>query len=186
MPDTLLKKESPFDKLRINIIGLDIFSYGSAALFLLVIASYGVVVLLNHNLKAKEPQLEEEIRQDESDLKGDLHDLIAVDSRLNELGRIVSKHRFSGGVFEFFEKNALPQVQFSNFVLSGNNYRADLAGETANFRTLAQQITVLERQPEVQNVEFGGIAINSKNRINFTLKITFSPSVFTRPPQPTP
>lgn len=185
MVETLLKKESALDKLHINIGGFAIFSYGSVALFLLTVTAYGLVALANHNLQAQEPQLEEEIQQKVTGLKKDLHDLLISDSRLQELKNLISKHRFSSSIFLFFEKTTLPQVQFSNFNLNGSTLRVDLAGETTNFNTLAQQITILENSPEVESIEFGGLSITAKNRIGFSLNVIFKPSLINLPPQPT-
>ncbi len=185
MGETLLKKESPFEKFRINVTGFTIFAYGSAALFLLVSGAYGLLLFLNHNLKVREPVLEQEIKEEETTLKKDLHDLLLVDSRFNELKRLVANHRFSGRVFELFEKNTLLQVQFSSFNLSGSDRKVNLIGEAASFRTLAQQISLLENHPDIQGVEFGGLSLNAKNRVNFALTVIFNPSLFGFPPAPT-
>lgn len=182
MPDQLLKKESPMEKFQLTLGG-SLFYYLSMVLFILVAAAYGGLLLLNKNLKDEEPKLLEAIQLKQIELRRDLKEILALESRLRNLKKIISAHRLNSRIFQFLEKNTHPRVQFSSFTLAGAERQMRLVGETLNYATLAQQITLFELDPEVEHVEFGGLSRGLKNRINFNLEIKLTPPLFIALPQ---
>lgn len=187
MSEELIKKESPFKRFQINASGSAVIFYTSATIFLITAASYGGLFFFNKNLGVREPILLEEIRAKEVSLREDLKDILLLETRLKNLKELLVEHPAPSRIIDFLETNTHPQVRFFSFVFSAAEKSISLGAEAASYATVAQQVIILEQNPEVQKIEFGGLSFNeTENKANFRLKIFVNPSLIQFQPETEP
>lgn len=154
--------------------------YASLLLFLITGAAYGGLVFVNASQKRAQTDLADQIRLKEEDLRPQVLDQIfAFDKRLTTGGAILNGHALSGNIFPFLENVTHPRVRFRSFRYTTEDKKITLAAETADYGTLAQQISFLQSDPNIDTVEFGGLSNSpdSKN-IAFKLIISLVPALF--------
>lgn len=173
MADLLLKKESPLAKIRLERGG-SVFFYASLALFFLVLAGYGGLSLLNRSQNAAKDLLLEEVGAKRENLRPELlSQIFLLDRRLKNIRAVLSNHVFTSNALRFLESSAHPQVRFLSFTLSAAGRKIDLTGQAASYATLAKQIGILERDPGLERVEFGGLSTLDNNTVGFKLTLIF-------------
>lgn len=90
---------------------------------------------------------------------------------------LLSQHLFPSNVLRFLEINTHARVRFLNFNFGADSRKLDMTGEAATYAALAEQIAVLENDPNVEAVEFGGLSIGAKNFVNFKIAVIFKPAL---------
>lgn len=180
MADLLGTKESYGTSLALER-GSSILLYLSIGLFFLVGAAFGGLLLLNRAQKESHVTLLGEVNKKEEDLKSDiLRQIFLLEGRLKGLRTLLSAHIFPSNVIKLLERDTLPQVRFLNFNFDAASGRLDMTGEAASYSVLARQINVFERDPQIEQVEFGGLSIlGGANLAGFKLTIIVKPSSLT-------
>lgn len=170
MADQLLKKEYDFRPLQ---VGGSIFFYIALALFFVTVASFGGLLLLNRAQKEARQTLLEETSQKEDNLRSDLvKQIFLLDQRLRNLRSLLAGHIFSSHVLKILEEDTLPRVRFLSFGLDVTSRKIDMTAEAVNYATVAQQIGVLEQDPRVERVEFGGLSAGVNSLAGFKVTVT--------------
>lgn len=105
-------------------------------------------------------------------------ELITLEQKINDFGSLLGEHRNTLNIFEFLEKNCLPNVWFSDFSFNGEEGKISVSGKTDNLITLEQQAFVLKQQSAVKNLDITKVLINKEGGIDFTLTIIFDHSIF--------
>ena len=163
---------------------IPILFYLSLLLFFVSMASYGGLFLLNRAQARAEQVLRQEIQRKEEDLRPELIDQIfLLERQLENMRTLLEKHSFPTQLLVLIEENTLPLVRFSTFNYQPALNRLDMSGETISYSLLAEQLGVLERNQEIERVEFGGLSRTAGNLVGFKLNLTFKQSVFKKPPQ---
>ena len=80
-------------------------------------------------------------------------------------------------LFEFLESKTHPKVFFSQFNFNSNDSKITLAGETDNFSTLGQQISILKNEKLIKNVILLQVSISKEGKIKFALEVSFNPAL---------
>jgi hypothetical protein len=150
-----------------------------------LIATVGIAVLSQGRERQKAQFIEQNKIKEES-LRPELLEQIAtLEQRLENTRALLSAHPFVSNVFRVLEADTHPQVRFSNFAFSRDALKVDLSGEASSYRVLARQIGIFEQDPQVQKVDFGGLASTGEGLVGFKLTLTFSPSLLqVRPEAP--
>lgn len=175
--DDLFKKERGYGPAQTRVASVEplLFYIGIMLLFF-VLAAYAGLVLLN---KAQEDSRQTETEQIRTKLEGLkpelLEKIFALDAQLKNLKRLVTEHALPSHIFKFLESNTYPQVFYDTFGFSRELNRIELSGKTVNFTSLASQISLLERNPNIDRVEFGGLSFEEGSFLNFKLVIFFKP-----------
>lgn len=142
--------------------------------FLLILALYGGLYLLNwRQEKARQNRLGEVSLKEEDLGKGLIENILALDSRLKNIKKLLARHTFASNVFRFLEENTHPLVRFNSFDFNAGEKRINLGAEAASFTVVARQISILEGNPLVEKVEFGGLTTDSLGLVRFQLSIIF-------------
>ena len=176
-PDLIKLKTGPSAKhLALNVSG-SFFFFISVGVFVIVTGAYGGFFLLNRNFEQRAEGLTEDIRMKETELRNDLKNIFLVESRLKNLKTLIEAHRMPSKIIAFLEETTLKSVRFASLALSVSERKLNLVAETENFVTLAQQISLLERHPNVTSVEFGGLSLSPRGVV-FTLQIIFQEEIF--------
>lgn len=176
MADFLSKKE-PY----VTTLGLE---RGSAFLFYLALGSLfiiaalaGGLLILNRSQNDVKQNVLEEVRLKEDGLKTEIiGQIFLLDERLKNLRALLSGHIFLSNVFRFLEQNTLSTTRFLNFNFDVNSGKLDATAEATNYAAVARQINILERDPQAEKVEFGGLSIGGNNLANFKVTVIFKKS----------
>jgi len=175
MADLFVKKEASLAALG---QGRSLLFYGSLLVFFLALASYGGLALLNPNLQNTKERLIEETKLKQESLRPELlSEIFLLDERLTNTRTLLSKHTFASNVFKLIESDTHPLVRFTNFNLTTDSRKLELSGEAADYAALSRQIGILERDPQVEKVEFGGLSFTVANLLGFKLTIILKPGL---------
>lgn len=178
MPDFLLKKDTEPVRIQIERSG-SIFLYISFGIFILILMAYGGLIFLN---KSQENTLNEFIKQvgiKEQNLRPEvIQQIFVLEQRLNNTKSLLVKHNFPLNIYKTLEKNTHPQVRFLTFNTEIPTNKIIMTGQTTSYATLAHQIGILERNPQINNVEFGGLSISQNDLLGFNLILTFKSDFF--------
>lgn len=148
-------------------------------LFIASLVTLGGLAFYKSSLGATRQKWVDDIKKEETKFneKGGVGNLVDLSGALNATRQLISGHVFSSNVFEFLQKATHPRVRFSNFSFSREERKINLAGEGASYRTVAEQISVLESNTQVEKVDFGGLSLGEKGLVNFKVTIFFRPSL---------
>lgn len=172
MPD-LLKKESALAQTFSEERGLFLF-YISITIFLASIAVYGGLLLLNNAQERAKKEIIEQVNIKEQSIEpGLINQIFLLDKRLKNMQKLLVEHVFTSNIFKMIEADTHPQVRFLNLNLNADNHQIDMTGETTGYSILARQIALLERDPQIERVEFGGLSLGGNNLLGFKLNIKF-------------
>lgn len=163
-----------------------IFFYISLAAFLITLAILGGMIFLNNTEKNTRDALQEEIKQKEANLHtGILQEIFTLEQRLINLQTVLTNHTFTSNILRMLEADTHPLVRFLGFSFSDNSRKIDMGGETTSYAVLARQIAQFEADPQIEQVEFGGLSFSSANNLlGFKLTLTFKQSLLQLRPQP--
>lgn len=109
--------------------------------------------------------------------EGGIGRLIGTSNSFNVARELTAKHVFSSNIFAFLAEVTHARVQFNSFSYARDSRKVDLSGLAASYKTVAEQVSILESHPQVEKVEFGGLASAERGLIGFRLGIIFKPSL---------
>lgn len=163
-----------------------IFFYISLAAFLITLATLGGMIFLNNAEKKTRDELQEEIKQKEANFNTSiLQEIFTLEQRLINLQTVLTNHKFTSNVLRSIEVDTHPLVRFFGFSFSDNSKKVNMGGETTSYAVLARQIAQFEADPQIEQVEFGGLSFSSAtNLLGFKLTLTLKPSLLQLRPQP--
>lgn len=87
------------------------------------------------------------------------------------------KNRYRSEIFILLEKNVLPDVTFSNFSFAEKNgdLLVNVAGVAASYKTVANQVSVIQALDEVAEVGFANLSLSPDGLVSFSMKIKLKP-----------
>lgn len=104
-------------------------------------------------------------------------------SQIANLKIILSQHVSSANIFQFLEKNTLPQVFYSGAKFKAGNGVLELTGRTPSLQFLAQQLSQFEQAPQVGSATLKSTAFNQSGSVDFTMLLAFQPDFLSKPVQ---
>jgi hypothetical protein len=146
------------------------------ALFTWAGLRYGYQSYLEEQVKATDTELAglaEKISADQQD------HFITLYSQITNLKGVLDKHQFTANALPVLEKNVASGVIFTSAKMDADTLSLELTGITPVFETLAAQMLVLEKAPEVASVALEKVNLASGN-VNFSLALTFKPEAFVK------
>ena len=178
MPDDLISKKPLAARAQfITQSGTLLFNV-AIIFFILVLAAWGGLYFFRRSLDTNAANWREQIITVEKELRPDfLNQLVALSDRLTAVREIISGHKFSSNTLLLLERDTHPQVAFSSFQYSADGRKIDLAAKAASYGIVADQVTLLEADSQVESVGFGGLQLDETGRVNFKLSIIFKASL---------
>lgn len=177
MADLSLQKSSSLARLGFGRGG-SLFLYVGIGAFAAVLITLGGLLFLN---RAREAMREEFIAENEAkkeSLRPELlNQIILLDKRLKGARDLLTGHNFASNVFRVIEANTHPQVRFANLVLSADALKTDMSGEAASYSAISRQVAILEREAQIEKVEFGGLSTTGEGLVGFKLSLIFKPTL---------
>jgi hypothetical protein len=177
LAELLLKKEISKPKIQVERTG-SLFFFLTFLLFLVSVASYGGIWFLNGAQKRTQESLFEQVKTKEAELRPELvNQIFLLEKRLSNMRLLLDEHIFVSNVLRRLEDNTHPQVRFLGFNFISNLRRVDTTGAAANYNTVAKQVGILKRDPQIESLEFGGLSMDPNGLVNFRMSITFKPTL---------
>lgn len=183
MFDLLARKEVTASKIKRSQQEGSLFFFLALLFFLAASAGYGGLFLLTRAQASTRDELILQIQEKEKNLRPEIIEQIFIlEERLKNITTLLNRHTFSSQAFHVIEADTHPQVRFTSFGFTPADYKADMSGETVSYAALARQVNILERDPQIERVEFGGLTLTGNNFLGFRSTIIFRPTVLqTRP-----
>jgi len=163
------------DKTKKQRIPENLLSYLSAGAFVIALvvslASFGYQLFLENRLNAKGVELEmlrNTIEQEK------IAEFQALDSKIRAARELLRNHVSMTNLFEYFEANTLPNVQFRSFDQEigqdGSLLTTKLNGVAGDYATLALQSNIFNQGSVLSQITFSDISLDSFGRVLFSLK----------------
>jgi len=179
MPDDLISKKQDFERTRAVVAESSGWLFtASAIIFVIVIAGWGGLFLFRRALESNAVVWREQVMVLERELSPDvLNQVLILFGRVTGARDILAGHLFSSNALSLLEKDAHPKVFFQTFQYAGQPRTATLLAKAGSYSDVAEQITILEADPQVESVSFGGLTLDEASLVNFKLTIIFKPSL---------
>lgn len=112
--------------------------------------------------------------------------LLAFDTQLKTLRRLLDQHARPANIFEVLEGTTLPETVLKAFTWS-NEGRLVVSGETANYSTLGRQLVAYSQDSRIANVELTGLGsgAGAGGAFGFTVMLSLRPDVVLAAPTST-
>ena len=157
--------------------GVWLLNIGLILFFTSLIATGGLY-LYQRSLESTHTRWLEQVKNQEGELRPDLlTQLVDLSNSLNITHELLSNHTFVSNVFSFLQQVTQPRVQFTTFSFTLDSQKIDVSGVAASYRVVADQINVLESNPQVEHVDFGGLSLGDRGLVNFKLAIIIRPDL---------
>jgi hypothetical protein len=104
-------------------------------------------------------------------------------SQIANLKTILGQHVSSANVFQFLEKNTLPQVSYSGAKFKAASANLELVGRTPSLQILAQQLSQMEQSPQIVSATLKSTSFNQSGSVDFTMVLVFQPDFLSKPVQ---
>jgi hypothetical protein len=98
--------------------------------------------------------------------------------KIEDFSRLFSSHQLSSNLFKLLESKTHPQVFWMSISLDTEDLTVSLAGQTQDFQTLGQQISILKEEELISGIDLFDIQLGEEGRVNFKLGLTFLPRAF--------
>jgi len=151
----------------------------SLVLLILALILFGGLFFYGRTIEASRADWAREVtkRKEAFGAEGGVGRLVSTSNSLGVVRELVGQHVFASNVFAFLAEVTHPKMQFNSFAFARDSRKIDLSGLAANYKTVAEQVNILESHPQVEKVEFGGLATTERGFVSFRLAIIFKPSL---------
>jgi hypothetical protein len=183
MPIQIIPKEAAKLPLWQNIM-----FYFSIGLLLSMLSGYGVLYYFTKKTTKDFENIKNAIEQARTSQMDELENqLKSYKEKIEDFSSIIDSHKIISNFFGdfakgtgFLERNTHPSVFFSGMNFDVAKETVTLFGQTEDFRTLGQQITLFKKEELreiVKSVQLSEVGINKDGKIEFTLDIIFNPAL---------
>ncbi|MFH1170137.1 MAG: hypothetical protein V1704_01085 [Candidatus Vogelbacteria bacterium] len=105
-----------------------------------------------------------------------ISDFELLDKKLHLAGEIINQHTTLLPVLSFIEGETLKSIKYTSFSQTGADL--NLNGVAKSYEGVALQSIELSKNPLIQNFVFSGVNADQQGNVNFALKVTLDPSLF--------
>ena len=148
------------------------------SLVLAVVAAGGFFILKNlqeqrrGSIQNMEQRLLAEPSADQKQLE---EDVLGFKQKLDDFKVLADGRRTPLPLFAFLETSVHPAAVFTGLTVNLEKNKILLAGETDSFKHLDEQILLLRRKSEVQDLQLEKIQLGEQGRVEFSVGIMFPP-----------
>lgn len=173
VPSFTLKAESRISPRVIAEGGAWLFNLALVA-FVASLVAAGGLFLYQRSLAASRADWEQQVAGQEEDLKPELlAQLSDLSTAIGVTRQLLSSHVYASNILLFIQSVVHPAVSFSSLAFSRDARKIELVGAANSYQAVAEQVEILEANPLVEKVDFGGLARNEKGLVNFRTAIIF-------------
>jgi|AntAceMinimDraft_4_1070372.scaffolds.fasta_scaffold21331_2 hypothetical protein len=98
--------------------------------------------------------------------------------KINDFEILMSGHKDTEKVFEFFQETIHPNVWFSDFEFSSQGNIVGVSGRAESFVALEHQLGIFKEKEVVKSINISGVAIDEEGGVSFSLSFAFDDQVF--------
>lgn len=153
----------------------------SVLTILLVAAAVGAIIFLllsKNSLEKKMAGIEQQEKAlQNSDFKTLENNLLAVSGKVKDFSVLLKRHRLSSNLFVFLKVYCHPKVRISDLDFDAELIEVSLKGETESFRTLGEQLLVLEKAKGLKDLKLSEISLTDEGKVNFTFSFLVNDSI---------
>lgn len=153
-----------------------------ASLLLAVAAAGGFFILksLQERQRVSIQNMEQQLLAEPSLEQKQLEkEVLGFKQKLDDFKALADGRRTPLPVFSFLETSVHPAAVFTGLTVNLEKNKILLAGETDTFGHLDEQILLLRRKSEVQDLQLEKIKLGEQGRVEFSVSIVF-PAEFTK------
>ena len=157
---------------------LIIFSF---LLFFLSISAYGVLFLYKNSLNKELNVLTDSLERAKAAFELPLiNEINQTSEKIDYSKKLLEQHVSLVPIFDFLGQNTLKDARFKSFkysIAKNENPTVSLEGLAKDYSTIAVQEDIFEKDKNIKSVLFSGLGLGEKGIINFSVKLTFDPSM---------
>jgi len=184
MPIQIIPKEAAKLPLWQNIL-----FYFFIGLVFTILAGYGVLYHFTKKAVEDFENMKKTIEQARTPQMNDLEkQMKSYEEKTEDFSSILDSHKIVSNFFGdfnkktgFLEKNTHPKVFFSEMNFDLTKETVTLLGQTEDFQTVGQQISLFKKEELkeiVKSIQLSKVEIDKDGKIDFTLIISFNPKLF--------
>lgn len=158
-----------------------LFFIGGILIFFLVALAGVLFFFLIRYEKGTQEGLRSEIKEKEDELRASevIDRAVDLEARLASVREILDGHLFATNAIRLMENVVHPRVRFGGFSFIAEKRTVSTVATAKGFPAVTQQIEILKRDPNIEEVNFGGLSISEKGEVAFSLTIAFAPAFAT-------
>ena len=147
-------------------------------LFFSILGYFGLRHLIK-NSEQKLTDLTAEVEKAKSPERKTLEEeLKSLSAKIDDFTPLLLSHRKSSNFFNFLEENTHPKVFFTELNLDTKGNLVKLSGQTDDFLTLGQQLSIFQKSEFVQNLKLSKVEISKEGKVKFTFDFSLNPKLF--------
>jgi hypothetical protein len=150
----------------------------SVILFLLLAGDYFYTIFTEKKIRKELEKSPQEIAL-ENDIKQKENDLDIKSKKISSFKEIFSSHKNINNIFDFIEKNCLPDVWFSKFNFGSGKGQIEvlLSGEAENFVSIGQQMIIFKESSVIGSSSLESLKIGEKGGASFGIRLIFNSEI---------
>ena len=113
--------------------------------------------------------------------EADQEKFIGFYSQIVNLRTVLEKHLFVSNTFKILEKYIIQTVFFKDSSFDVNSNTIQAMGSTDSFNSLAQQMAIFEKAPEITKVSLDAVSLQPSGGVTFTIKLQVQPAFLSKP-----
>ena len=162
------------ERRRNEILPLHLFF--SIILLFIFLGTYGYLFISSDSMENKITEKEKEIEEIVYKRRDIEEEVLSYEEKINYFKKILEEHKNILNVFPIVENFSHPYVWFPSFTFDSKTRKVGLLGEAKDLTALGQQIMILKKTPNLQNVSISGIQIKDDGA-SFSLSFSISPQI---------
>lgn len=155
----------------------------SGVLFgLSILIYFGMSIGYESYLNARSASMDAQLEELSSSIsQKEQQKFVGFYSQIANLKTVLGQHIFSANIFQFLEKNTLPQTFFTEANFNSVSYNLELKGRVSSLRALAQQMAQFEKATEIHSVMLESTNFNLSGTVDFMISLNFQPEFLAKP-----
>lgn len=158
-----------------------LFLIGGILVFSLVALAGVLFFFLINSEKGKQDGLRSEIQRKSDELRASevVERAVDLEARLASVRQVLDGHVFATNAIRLMENVVHPRVRFGGFSFFALKRTVSTTATAKGFPAVTQQIEIMKRDSNIERVDFGGLSVDEKGDVAFSLVITFTPAFVT-------
>ncbi len=104
-------------------------------------------------------------------------EILSYQKKIEDFSNLFGSHQLSSNVFPFIESLTHPQVVWTDFNSDTEASIILLSGQTQNFQTLGQQISILKEEALIKRFDLSDIKLGKEGKVDFKIKLSLDPEI---------
>jgi hypothetical protein len=155
-----------------------ILPYFALVLLIAVLMSYFVLNIFENRAWAEIDELEEEIKKVAKDREDAEKEVLYAKDKIDNFSLLLAGHQKPFKFFELIEKNTHSGVVFNELELRPELLEAKLGGSASSFVALGQQIYILQKEDQINEIKLSDLSLGTRGEAVFLLELSLSPELF--------